>query len=148
MSELITLVTSTASGTKWQAISALRRRVFIEEQNVPENEEWDAADATATHVAAIFHNGEKYQLVGCARLLADGQIGRMAVQKKWRGRGVGAALLQFTVGVARRMKLETVSLNAQTHAIGFYQRYGFIADGEEFLDAGIPHRKMSRVVRP
>jgi predicted GNAT family N-acyltransferase len=147
MSELITLVTSTASGAKWQAISALRRRVFIEEQNVPEQEEWDTADATATHVAAIYRNGEKYQLIGCARLLADGQIGRMAVQKKWRGRGVGAALLQFTVGIARRMQLETVSLNAQTHAVGFYQRYGFTADGEEFVDAGIPHRKMLRIVR-
>ena len=146
MSELITLVTSTASGAKWQAISALRRRVFIEEQNVPEDEEWDAADATATHVAAICRSGEKYQLIGCARLLANGQIGRMAVQKKWRGRGVGAALLQFTIGIARRMKLDKVTLNAQTHAIGFYQRHGFIADGEEFIDAGIPHRKMSRSV--
>jgi len=147
MSELITLVTSNATGAKWQAISALRRRVFVEEQNVPESEEWDAADATATHVAAIYHTGEKYQLVGCARLLADGQIGRMAVLKKWRGRGVGAALLQFTVGIARRMKLETVSLNAQTHAISFYQRHGFAVDGEEFIDAGIPHRKMHRTVR-
>jgi predicted GNAT family N-acyltransferase len=147
MSELITLVTSTANGAKWQAISALRRRVFIEEQNVPEHEEWDPADATATHIAAIFHNGEKYQLVGCARILGDGQIGRMAVLKKWRGRGVGAALLQYTIGIARRMQLEKVSLNAQTHAIGFYQRYGFVVDGEEFMDAGIPHRKMHRVVR-
>lgn len=147
MSELITLVTSSASGAKWQAISALRRRVFVEEQNVPEQEEWDAADASATHVAAIFHTGEKYQLVGCARLLADGQIGRMAVLKKWRGRGVGAALLQFTIGLARRMQLEKVSLHAQTHAIGFYQRYGFTVDGEEFIDAGIPHRKMHRAVR-
>jgi predicted GNAT family N-acyltransferase len=147
MSERITLVTSTASGAKWQAITALRRRVFIEEQNVPESEEWDPADATATHIAAIFHNGEKYQLVGCARILADGQIGRMAVQKKWRRRGVGAALLQYTIGIARRMQLETVSLNAQTHAIGFYQRYGFVAEGEEFMDAGIPHRKMHRIVR-
>lgn len=146
MSELITLVTSTASGAKWQAISALRRRVFIEEQNVPESEEWDSADATATHVAAIYQNGEKYQLIGCARLLADGQIGRMAVQKKWRGRGVGAALLQFTVGLARRMRLETVSLNAQTHAIGFYQRHGFVITGDEFIDAGIPHKKMYRTV--
>jgi predicted GNAT family N-acyltransferase len=147
MSEVITLLTSPASGAKWQAISALRRRVFIEEQNVPEHEEWDAADASATHIAAIFHNGEKYQLIGCARLLNDGRIGRMAVLKKWRGRGVGSALLQFTLGLARRMQLESVSLNAQTHAIGFYQRYGFIIDGEEFIDAGIPHRRMYRLLR-
>lgn len=147
MSERITLVTATASGPKWQAISALRRRVFIEEQQVPENEEWDAADTTATHIAAIYHTGEKYQLIGCARLLPDGHIGRMAVQKKWRGRGVGAALVQFTLGVARRANLANTSLNAQTHAIGFYERFGFVAEGDEFIDAGIPHRKMQRVIR-
>ena len=118
--------------------------VFIEEQNVPEHEEWDASDAAAIHIAALYKTGISDRVIGCARLLDDGQIGRMAVLQTWRGRGAGCALLQFALGAARRKGMQAVYLNAQTHAIGFYQRYGFVVTSDEFMDAGIPHKRMER----
>jgi predicted GNAT family N-acyltransferase len=68
----------------------------------------------------------------------------MAVIRDWRKRGVGAAILERLIDCARKRGDPAVHLNAQTHAIGFYQRYGFVAHGAEFPDAGIPHRKMTR----
>jgi len=124
-----------------QALSAVRRSVFIEEQGVPEALEWDARDARALHLLAEDAHGNP---IGTARLLGDGRIGRMAVLPSWRGRGVGQALLDEALGLARRQGMTSVHLDAQLTAIDFYRRSGFSAYGEVFPDAGIPHQCMER----
>jgi len=121
------------------AIEAIRSEVFIVEQRVPPEEEFDQDDPLARHYLARSNQGK---VIGTARLLVDGRIGRMAVHKDWRGRGVGAALLRSAIEDARLQRLPEVRLAAQTHAIGFYQRHGFAAYGNEFDDANIPHRWM------
>lgn len=126
----------------WQVdIAALRRvrtRVFVEEQNVPLDLEWDGLDADCVHMLAMA--GEK--AIGTGRLTPDGHIGRMAVIADWRGRGVGAALLIQLMKAARARGDRYCELNAQVSAIGFYERFGFRTEGETFLDAGIVHRRM------
>jgi len=129
--------------TDWQqqreALSAIRRKVFIEEQQVPELLEWDDEDADAIHLLVIGLDGK---FVGCARLLHDGHLGRMAVLPGWRGQGVGTALLQQALILFREQCFEQVALSAQTHAISFYERAGFRVCSEIYDDAGIPHRDM------
>lgn len=125
-----------------EALAApLRRRVFIEEQGVPEDLEWDEADAAALHALARLSDGTP---VGTARMLANGQIGRMAVRADWRRRGIGAVLLQALLKAAAERGQDTVWLNAQLQAQPFYRHHGFHAIGPIFDDAGIPHRRMSR----
>ena len=122
-----------------EPLSAIRREVFVREQGVSEAEEWDGLDAQCTHVLARDRHGTP---IGCARLLPDGRIGRMAVLREWRGRGVGAALLRALLTVALAHGGPRPWLQAQEHALGFYRRLGFVARGPRFLDAGIPHREM------
>jgi predicted GNAT family N-acyltransferase len=126
-------------------LSNIRRLVFIIEQNVPQEEEWDGKDEDSWHWLATEPDGSP---IGTARLLPDGQIGRMAVMEKCRGRGVGAALLERAVIKARHLEFTSVSLNAQTHARTFYERAGFKLEGEEFEEAGIPHIKMIQTLAP
>lgn len=127
----------------WQqartALAKIRRRVFIEEQAVPEALEWDGLDTDAMHFLAMdaHHNP-----IGCARLLEDGKIGRMAVLQNWRHRGVGRALLEAAIAEGHRQGCVQLTLSAQTHAIGFYQKSGFAVCGDIYDDAGIPHRDM------
>lgn len=121
------------------ALRSIRKTVFVDEQSVPEDLEWDGLDDRCIHVLAETESGEA---VGTGRLLPDGHIGRMAVLKRWRGKGVGSALLEELVAVAREQGFDRVELSAQTHAIGFYARFGFEAVGAEYMDAGIPHRAM------
>jgi len=121
------------------ALSAVRRVVFMEEQGVSAELEWDGLDADARHLLALDGAGNA---IGTARLLPDGHIGRMAVLKPWRGHGVGTALLRAALELARAQGWPAVELSAQTHAIAFYARHGFTPYGEEFMDAGIPHRQM------
>jgi len=118
----------------------LRRQVFIVEQQVPESLEWEKADASCIHALAVDAQGKA---VATGRLLSGGHIGRMAVLKQWRRCGLGSAILEFLVGRARQQGLKEVHLNAQMHALGFYARHGFLEHGAEFMDAGIPHRKMT-----
>ncbi len=122
-------------------LRALRHAVFVVEQGVPEALEWDGADAECRHVLAEDAEG---RAIGCGRLLPDGHIGRMAVLAPWRGRGVGTALLEALVALARELGHARVALNAQTHAVPFYARCGFVPCGPEFMEAGIPHRAMER----
>jgi predicted GNAT family N-acyltransferase len=128
-----------------EALHAIRRTVFIAEQNVPEELEWDEIDAHCRHVMALAPGGAP---IGTGRLLPDGHIGRMAVLKEWRGRGVGSAILDTLLALARRAGFETVRLHAQTYAVGFYAKHGFTAIGEEFMEAGIPHREMAMKLDP
>jgi predicted GNAT family N-acyltransferase len=127
----------------------VRETVFVREQAVPLEMEWDEWDARCDHAVALDSAGRP---VGTGRLLPGGRIGRMAVLKEWRGQGVGAALLRALLDRARERGLEKVVLHAQKQAMGFYLRFGFSALGEEFSEAGIPHREMalelSREPRP
>lgn len=124
-----------------EALRQLRTQVFVVEQNVPPAEEWDGLDDTALHALAVAADGTP---IGTVRLLESGQIGRMAVVIPWRGRGVGAALLEAIIAMAAARGLVDLWLHAQLHAIPFYARAGFVAVGPEFDDAGIPHRRMER----
>jgi len=122
-------------------LSAIRRAVFIDEQGVPEALEWDADDADAKHLLAVLADGTP---IGCARLLPDGHIGRMAVLPAWRGRGVGRALLAAAIRLARAQGHATIRLSAQTHAAKFYADAGFVAEGYPYEEAGIPHIAMQK----
>lgn len=128
-----------------QQLRAVRRSVFIEEQNVPEELEWDAADEHAHHVLATDGNDTP---IGTGRLKADCHIGRMAVLRAWRGRGVGGTIVKALLSVAGKKGCGIVRLHAQTHAIGFYARFGFKVVGGEFDEAGIPHRLMEIKLPP
>ena len=123
------------------SLRRVREIVFIEEQHVPRAEEWDGQDEGARHFLATYPTG---QPCGCARLLPSGQIGRMAVLTELRGLGLGMRLLQAAMHAARADGLHQVFLHAQTHALQFYRKAGFVAHGEEFMEAGIPHREMVR----
>ena len=122
-------------------LGQVRRTVFIEEQNVPEELEWDDLDESCQHLLAL---DSKNNPIGTGRLCEHGYIGRMAVIKDWRGKGVGGALLRKLMDMARQSGNLKLVLNAQTSAAGFYARYGFSAEGDEFMDAGIPHLRMTR----
>jgi len=123
----------------------VRERVFIEEQRVPRELEWDEWDETSDHALASNAAGNP---IGTARLLPDGRIGRMAVLKHWRRQGVGAALLGAMLDRALGRSMARATLHAQTQAAGFYRRFGFSERGEEFLEAGIPHVEMTLVLSP
>lgn len=123
-----------------QALKSLRRTVFVEEQGVHEDEEWDGADPDCRHFLADDHEG---RLIGTARLMPSGQIGRMAVLAAWRGQGIGAGLLKLAVNAARASNYPFIFLHAQSHAVGFYERAGFKVTGAPFMEAGIEHREMT-----
>ncbi|MCW4149146.1 GNAT family N-acetyltransferase [Halomonas sp. 18H] len=118
----------------------IRRVVFIDEQQVPIEEEWDGLDPDCRHFLALDTEGRP---LGTARLLPDGHIGRVAVFHEARGQGVGQALMQAAIDTARRRGDARVMLAAQIQALPFYERLGFIAEGETFMEAGIAHRNMS-----
>ncbi|WP_055491823.1 GNAT family N-acetyltransferase [Streptomyces sp. TP-A0356] len=137
-----------------EACFAVRKEVFVREQGVPEDIEYDAYDAGAVHVLAVREGGV---VLGTGRLLhgeaaaaknggdpSVGSLGRLAVSREARGLGVGAALVRAMEDAARARGLTAVDLHAQTHALGFYERLGYEAYGPEFPDAGIPHRAMRR----
>ncbi len=128
----------------WQQDNAelrrIRETVFIAEQAVPPELEWDAEDAEALHFLAY----EDDYAIGTARLLADGHIGRVSVLRDWRGLKVGWALLHAVIAEAEKRGLQQQSLSAQVQAAPFYERLGFAIVSDEYLDAGIPHVDMVR----
>ncbi|MFH9398276.1 GNAT family N-acetyltransferase [Streptomyces sp. NPDC017638] len=137
-----------------EACFAVRKEVFVAEQGVAEDIEYDAHDAVAVHVLAVREDGLP---LGTGRLLhgdaaaaktggdvSVGSLGRLAVTRAARGLGVGAALVRAIEEAARARGLTAVDLHAQTQALGFYERLGYAAYGPEFPDAGIPHRAMRR----
>jgi len=121
-----------------KVLSLIRRQVFIEEQKVPEEMEWDEFDVSSIHCIASV-NGKA---VGTGRLMNNGQIGRMAVLKNYRGNGIGAAVLMFLINQHRSHTNIPITIHAQTHAIDFYKHFGFVINGDEFDEAGIPHCEM------
>ncbi|MCE7031255.1 GNAT family N-acetyltransferase [Lysobacter sp. GX 14042] len=122
-------------------LQAVRHPVFVDEQQVPAELEWDELDPLSQHVLALDAEGRP---VGTGRLTPKRTIGRMAVLREWRGRGVGEALLGALVERARQSGWPDVTLAAQTHATGFYARAGFLPEGGHFDDAGIDHLLMRR----
>ncbi|OPG03468.1 GNAT family N-acetyltransferase [Streptomyces sp. GKU 895] len=135
---------------------AVRKQVFVVEQGVPEDLEYDAYDAVAVHVLAVRDDGTA---LGTGRLLYGseaaekvggdltlGSLGRLAVAEEARGLGVGVALVRAIEDAARARGLAAVDLHAQTHALGFYERLGYEAYGPEYLEAGIPHQGMRRAL--
>ncbi|MFC3606746.1 GNAT family N-acetyltransferase [Stutzerimonas tarimensis] len=121
----------------------IREQVFIVEQAVPPDLEWDAEDTDAVHFLAF----EGDYAIGTARLLPDAHIGRVAVLRDWRGMHVGVALMNAVVAEAERRHMTEQYLTAQVHATRFYERLGFRVVSEEFLEAGIPHVEMTRTSR-
>ncbi len=125
-------------------IRALRHTVFVREQGIPPELEWDGRDAGCLHVLAVDARGAA---VGTARMQVDGHIGRMAVLKDRRGQGVGSQLLTGLIGIAQEMRLPAVWLTAQITALPFYLKHRFIVEGDEYTEAGIAHRRMRRVLQ-
>jgi predicted GNAT family N-acyltransferase len=121
---------------------ALRYEVFVVEQHVPVELEWDDLDEECLHAVVYDEQG---RALGTGRLLPDGHIGRMAVRIDARGAGIGGAILEALMQKARQRGDRAVLLNAQTHAEAFYRRYGFERDGDVFMEAGIPHIGMRHV---
>jgi predicted GNAT family N-acyltransferase len=122
----------------------IRESVFVHEQAVPLALEWDGIDPDCAHVIAEDEQGHAF---GTGRLLPDGHIGRMAVLREWRGQGAGSAILLALIAIAAEQGMSEVVLNAQTQARDFYARHDFVAEGDVFLDAGIPHQRMRRPCR-
>ncbi len=124
-----------------EAVFALRHLVFVEEQGVSPKIERDAEDAHALHILAETDGTP----VGCARLLVSGNtahIGRLAVRKELRGRGIGAKICRFLIDYCQAEGYLRIGLHSQYHAIGFYEKLGFKPHGEAFEEAGIKHIEM------
>jgi predicted GNAT family N-acyltransferase len=136
-------------------VHAIRREVFIVEQGVPEEDEWDDLDGGCVHLLAedadgsplgtarLIHGDQAYNLTGRDDVVL---LGRLAVRLGARGTGLGAALVRAIERAGVERGARELELHAQVDAIGFYQRLGYAAHGPEYLDGGIPHRTMTRVL--
>lgn len=127
-----------------EAVAQIRRTVFIVEQAVPPELEWDGLDEQAIHLLAFLDD----QPVGTVRITRSGKIGRMAVLGPWRRSGIASALMDQVVEIASELGLKELILDAQLHAIPFYERHGFVAEDNVFMDADIQHRHMRRRLSP
>lgn len=125
---------------KKDVLARIRREVFIDEQKVPEEDEWDQYDGQATHFLAT--DTVTGEAVGTVRLLPSGKITRMAVRRPYRGQGIGSQLLTAALKLAERKGLSNIYLDAQIDICDFYQRFGFKRQGQPFWDAGILHIRM------
>jgi predicted GNAT family N-acyltransferase len=125
-----------------QLASPIRFQVFVREQRVPAEIELDDMDAPSLHAIAF----ENAKPIGTGRLLPDGHIGRMAILKEWRRRGIGAAILKALIDAAERRGDREIALSAQLHAVEFYRTHGFEPVGDVYEEAGIPHQAMVRAL--
>ena len=123
-------------------LSDLRRTVFIEEQAVPEELEWDGSDEASTHFLALLDG----MPVGTVRLTPDGQIGRMAVLKPYRKKGIASALLKAVLDYASQSGMMKVFLHAQADVVPLYEQFNFIKKGGIFLEANIEHQEMYKLL--
>jgi predicted GNAT family N-acyltransferase len=123
-------------------LAVIRRTVFVEEQQVPQDLEWDGQDERCAHVLALVNRDP----VGTGRLMPTGKIGRLAVLAASRRHGIGSRMLLRLVELARERGLSEVYLHAQVSALPFYVAHGFVAEGDEFKEAGISHRRMRLVL--
>ena len=126
--------------THSEALRAIRGAVFIEEQGVPQEIEWDGEDDVCHHFMAINEVGQR---IGCGRLMPSGKIGRMAVLPEFRGQGIGRQILDATIACASELGFRRVTLHAQSDAVEFYRKAGFLPEGGTFTEAGIVHQAMA-----
>lgn len=126
-------------------LRVVREAVFVDEQNISPELEWDGLDPQCLHVIA---RDAQHRPIGVGRLTPDRKIGRMAVLLPWRNHGVGKDLLAALIGQARNLDWAEVGVNAQLSVLGFYEKYGFIKTGETFIEAGIPHQSMRLKLEP
>jgi predicted GNAT family N-acyltransferase len=141
MAPAAAVIVPVRSADQMALVYAIRRRVFIEEQQIDADLERDIDDLRALHVLAL----EGEQAVGCGRMVQSHKgtkIGRMAVLPKWRGRGIGRLVLDYLVGAAREAGAHRIYLHAQVPVESFYLKCGFDPIGGVFEEAGIPHRLM------
>lgn len=134
------------SSPLWKPAIALRYEVFVSEQKVPEEMEIDAYDEIAHHL--LVRDGNQNS-VGTMRIIIQdrvGKIGRVAVARNYRRQGVGTEMMLKALAYCRALQLESVTLDSQSYITSFYAHLGFVAEGEPFLDAGIPHVRMSRII--
>lgn len=124
-------------------LRAIRHEVFVVEQNVPAELEFEGDDDQHLHVIAINAQGDA---IGAARLSATGKIGRMAVLKNARRKGAGSAMLDKLLAIAQSKGLQKVTLSAQLHAVPFYRRHDFVSSGNTYIEAGIAHVRMTRPI--
>ena len=120
-------------------LRSIREAVFIHEQGVSPQLEWDGLDESSHHVLALSTKG---YAIGCGRITHDGKIGRIAVLPEWRGQRIGSAMLEALLEYAHARDYQVLELNAQIQAVKLYQRFAFLEVGEVFMDANIPHIKM------
>ena len=126
---------------EYELLTMIREKVFIEEQKVTSQLEWDGMDKEAIHFLAF----KDKKAVGCARAFVienHMQLGRMAVLKEYRGEGIGSNLIEKAVTIAKLDQLSSIYISAQCHAINFYKKFGFKVTSDIYLDAEIPHRDM------
>jgi predicted GNAT family N-acyltransferase len=127
---------------EYDSLTMIREKVFIEEQKVTPQLEWDGMDEKAIHFL-VFNDKAA---IGCARAIVikdHMQLGRMAVLKEYRGQGIGSALLEKAMTIAKLNQLSAIYISAQCHAINFYKKFGFEVTSDIYLDAEIPHRDMT-----
>ncbi|OKJ10104.1 GNAT family N-acetyltransferase [Kitasatospora sp. CB01950] len=138
------------------AVRAVRYEVFVEEQEIPVELEYDEYDATSVHLLALGADGAP---LGTARLISGAEalgitggvadrvlLGRLAVVRAARGTGLGVRLVRAVEELGRERGAKELELHAQVRAMGFYERLGYAGEGPEYDDAGIPHRTMTRVL--
>ncbi len=121
-----------------QDAKLIRELVFISEQNIPEQDEWDDQDAISQHFVVYDQN----QPIATARLLANNSVGRVAVLKAYRGQGIGRLIMLEIIAYAQAQKRPSLQLSSQVHAVSFYEKLGFSIQGDEYDECGIPHIEM------
>ena len=126
-------------------LRAIREAVFIREQGVPAELEWDKLDESCRHALALSLSGEA---IGCGRICAKGHIERIAIMPQWRCQKVGTAIMEALLDEARSRGYKQVDVDAQIYAIPFYQKFGFVEHGKEFVDAGLPRKNMKLKIKP
>ena len=122
----------------------IRELVFIVEQNIPEQDEWDDQDAISQHFVVYDHD----QPIATARLLQDNSVGRVAVIQKYRGQGIGRMIMLDIIRYAQQQQYPFLKLSSQVHAISFYEKLGFVTQGDPYDECGIPHIKMMMPLIP
>jgi predicted GNAT family N-acyltransferase len=126
-------------------LKSVREAVFIHEQGIPAELEWDGLDEFCRHALVLSQQGVA---IGCGRMLANGHIGRIAALPKWRKQRVGTAIVEALLDYARAHDYPQVDVDAQTHAIPFYRSFDFVEEGAVFMDAGLPHIRMVLELQP
>ncbi|MCH7336553.1 GNAT family N-acetyltransferase [Acinetobacter sp. NIPH 2699] len=121
-----------------QDAKLIRELVFIAEQNIPEQDEWDDQDAISQHFVVY----DQDQPIATARLLQNHSVGRVAVLNAYRGQGIGRLIMLEIIAYAKKQAYPFLQLSSQVHAISFYEKLGFIVRGDEYDECGIPHIEM------